>query len=186
MLDSRKLNANTPAVQKHLEFMLSIINRMADECRALKTWCVTIVAATLFVVARTDASWYVTLIALFPVMAFWVLDAYYLAVERWYRDKCSEFVEKLHSKKLSANDLYVDPKEKKYQWGKALISTPVRVFYPAIAVAVVFAACLLAGANKHSVATCASSPHISKGASVPYGHTSADACQTECVSPPEL
>ena len=160
------LDVNTPAVQKHLELLQDVINRMASESRALKTWCVTIVAAILFVVARTDASWCVTLLALLPVIAFWVLDAYYLALERVYRDKYDAFVGKLHGGQLSLKDLYVvTPGKEPLQWWEAIKSKPVWVFYLAVVVSIAVATWLLAE----------------------YAHMDAplQVCQTECVSSPE-
>ena len=166
MPENQPLDENSTAVQKHLEFLQDVINRMASESRALKTWCVTIVAAILFVVARTDASWCVTLIALLPAVAFGGLDAYYLALERMYRGKYDAFVGKLHGGQLSIKDLYVvTPGKEPLQWWEALKSKPVIVFYLTVVASIAVATWLLAE----------------------YAHMDAplQACQTECVSPPE-
>ena len=48
-----ELNHDSSAVQKHLEIMQGVINRMAENSRSCKIWCVTLVAATLVLVART-------------------------------------------------------------------------------------------------------------------------------------
>ena len=50
---SSELNHESSAVQKHLEIMQGVINRMAENSRSCKVWCVTLVAATLVLVART-------------------------------------------------------------------------------------------------------------------------------------
>ena len=69
---------------KHLEFIQSIINRMACYSFLLKGWTVTIVAA-LFALAADKADLRFVILALFPVMAFWILDAFYLWQERLFR-----------------------------------------------------------------------------------------------------
>ena len=41
------------SVQQHLTIMQGVIQRMAENSRSCKLWCVTLVAATLVLVART-------------------------------------------------------------------------------------------------------------------------------------
>lgn len=72
---------------KHLEFIEGAINRMASNSFAMKGWMLTIVAALLAIYADSNPknSLYI-LIAIFPTVMFWLLDAYYLYIERKYRD----------------------------------------------------------------------------------------------------
>lgn len=72
---------------KHLEFIEGAINRMASNSFAMKGWMLTIVAALLAIYADSNPknSLYI-LIAIFPTIMFWLLDAYYLYIERKYRD----------------------------------------------------------------------------------------------------
>ena len=69
---------------KHLELIQGVINRMAQVSFILKGWTVTIVVTLLAVAASTQNSWY-GLLALFPAIVFWGLDAYYLRQERLFR-----------------------------------------------------------------------------------------------------
>jgi hypothetical protein len=69
---------------KHLEFVQGAINRMATNSFLLKGWTVTISAA-IFAVAVKGANHHFVLIGLFPALAFWSLDAYYLRRERMFR-----------------------------------------------------------------------------------------------------
>ena len=69
---------------KHLEFIQSVINRMAHNSFVLKGWSVTLVAA-IFVLAAKDANERYAVLALFPGLAFWALDAYYLRQARLFR-----------------------------------------------------------------------------------------------------
>ena len=69
---------------KHLEFIQSVINRMASNSFMLKGWAVTLVAG-IFVLAGKDTDKLYFLVAYIPVIVFWWLDAYYLLQERLYR-----------------------------------------------------------------------------------------------------
>lgn len=69
---------------KHLEFIQSVITRMAHNSFLLKGWSVTLVAA-IFALAAKDANEAFALLAFFPGLAFWGLDAYYLRQERLFR-----------------------------------------------------------------------------------------------------
>jgi hypothetical protein len=70
---------------KHLEFVQSAISRMATNSFVLKGWTVTLVAA-LFALAAKDSNRRFALLALFPALTFWGLDAYYLRQERLFRN----------------------------------------------------------------------------------------------------
>ena len=105
MVESQPLNENSPAIQTHLTIMQGVINRMAENSRSCKVWCVTLVAATLVLVARTGEPQH-TLIALVPTLLFLFLDSYYLALERAFIRSQNTFVSKLHRGKLESADLY--------------------------------------------------------------------------------
>lgn len=70
---------------KHLEFIQGVIARLANNSFLLKGWSVTLVAAILALTVR-NPSVYTVLLALFPALIFWGLDAFYLAQERHFRD----------------------------------------------------------------------------------------------------
>ena len=105
MSEQSQLNHESPAVQKHLEIMQGVIARMAENSRSCKVWCVTLVAAVLVLVARTGEPRH-ALIALVPAIVFYMLDAYYLALERGFRKSYNGFVGKVHSGQASSSDLY--------------------------------------------------------------------------------
>ena len=69
MAETPPLNAESSAVQSHLTIMQGVIQRMAENSRSCKVWCVTLVAATLVLVARTGEPQH-TLIALVPTLLF--------------------------------------------------------------------------------------------------------------------
>ena len=106
MVEGQPLNEESSAVQSHLTIMQGVINRMAENSRSCKVWCVTLVAATLVLVARTGEPQH-ALIALVPTLLFWVLDAYYLGLERRFRKSYRAFVEKVHNGKIATTDLFI-------------------------------------------------------------------------------
>ena len=105
MAESSNYGAESSAVQKHLEITQGVISRMAESSRSCKVWCVTLVAATLVLVARTGKADH-ALIALTPTALFYVLDAYYLMLERRFRKSYNNFVGKVHTGEVCTSDLY--------------------------------------------------------------------------------
>lgn len=69
---------------KHLEFIQTIIARMANNSFLIKGWSVTI-AAAFFALAAKDSDQIFSVLAIFPILVFWYLDAYYLRQERLFR-----------------------------------------------------------------------------------------------------
>lgn len=99
------LDETSPSIQSHLGIIQSVIQRMANNSTACKTWCITIVSAILVVTAdkgNSNLAW----IAVFPTVLFAALDTYYLALEKGFRNSYTSFICKLHNKSLAAEDLY--------------------------------------------------------------------------------
>ena len=105
MTEQSTPNQESNAVQTHLTMMQGVIQRMAENSRSCKVWCVTLVAAVLVLVARTGSAEH-ALIALTPTALFFLLDAYYLSLERAFRTSYDAFVGKVHSGQISTLDLY--------------------------------------------------------------------------------
>ena len=93
------------AVQTHLTIMQGVIQRMAENSRSCKVWCVTLVSATLVLVARTGKAEH-ALIALAPTALLYVLDAYYLMLEKMFRNSYDDFVGKVHIGQVTTVHLY--------------------------------------------------------------------------------
>lgn len=70
---------------KRFEVLQNIITRMAQNSFTIKGWAVTVVAALLALSNRESDRWFAAY-ALYPSIAFWGLDAYYLLMERVFRD----------------------------------------------------------------------------------------------------
>lgn len=131
MTESRSYDAESSAVQTHLKIMQGIIERMAENSRACKVWCVTLVSASLILVARTEKPDYI-LVALVPIILFLVLDTYYLTLERAFRGSYDTFVEELRNDNISSSDLYIvkptDTVPKVFIY--SLRSVSIYIFYP--------------------------------------------------------
>lgn len=106
MKERSDLDYDSSGVQKHLEINQNVIMRMGENSRSCKVWCVTLVAAVLVLVARTGEANHV-LIALGPTLLFYVLDSYYLSLERAFRRSFDYFVHELHEGRVSSHDLFV-------------------------------------------------------------------------------
>ena len=105
MSESQPISHESNAVRTHLEMVQGIIQRMAENSRSCKVWCVTLVSAILVLVARTGNAEH-AMIALAPTVLFLVLDAYYLSLEGGFRKSYDVFVAKVHSGHALTSDLF--------------------------------------------------------------------------------
>lgn len=96
---------NSQAVQAHLSITQSVIQRMAANSASCKAWCITLVSAILVIVADKGKPQF-AFIAIIPTLLFLVLDTYYLALERMFRQSYNKFIKKLHRSEIIASDLY--------------------------------------------------------------------------------
>jgi len=99
------LSESSPSVQTHLGIIQGVIERMASNSTSSKAWCITIVSAVLVIVADKGKPDF-AFIALIPILLFLALDAYYLAMEKGFRNSYNQFVRKLHQSELMPEDLY--------------------------------------------------------------------------------
>lgn len=117
------------SIHLHLENMSSIIERMATNSESSKTWCISLVSAIIVVVSEEKTPRLIWL-ALLPTLMFFVLDVYYLSLERGFRSSYSEFVKKLHNNSLRLEDLFLfDSGDVGSQVFKAISSFSVWPFY---------------------------------------------------------
>ena len=140
MCEKPILNEATASVQIHLGIMQSVIQRMANNSSACKTWCITLVSAILVVVADKSKFDYVFL-AYLPVVLFMALDTYYLSMEHAFRKSYNNFIKNLHEGTLSTADLfYVKPAGNMFHHQiKSLCSFSVWSFYVMLGLAILLA-----------------------------------------------
>lgn len=104
------IDPTSPSIQTHLSILQNVIQRMAVNSSSSKAWCITLVSAVLVIVADKGKPDY-AYIAFLPTLVFAALDAYYLALEKAFRNSYNDFISKLHGKRLTETDLYsVAPK----------------------------------------------------------------------------
>lgn len=70
---------------KYLEMLQTAIARMAENQFTLRKWSVGLGTAVIGYVAAKDDHPKAALLAIFPAVVFWILDAYYLALEVKFR-----------------------------------------------------------------------------------------------------
>lgn len=137
MTEDNKLETSHPSVQTHLEILQGVVQRMASNSSQCKTWCITTVSAILVVVSGRGNS-DLALLALFPTFLFFLLDQYYLSLEKSFRESYNEFVKKIHEGAVCLGDLYlVEPKG---QHSLSAIGSPsIWIFYSGLAGLIVLA-----------------------------------------------
>ena len=100
------LKYNDVAVLKHMDMYQNIITRMANNSSACKNWCIVLVSALLaFIIdkGRVDVAW----LGAIPISMFYFLDAYYLGLEKQFRDAQKESAYKIRASKFMLKDLFV-------------------------------------------------------------------------------
>ena len=143
----------SPAVQGYISMLQGIINRMAGNSASCKTWTVTLVAALLALLVGKQIQIYILLICLIlVVLLLFVLDCYYLGLERITIGIQKDFLKSLSkdSEEEYINQLYDVSKlaNKKLQKDKAkeamrsLSTLPFYSFVALIALIVLILNCI--------------------------------------------
>jgi len=96
---------NQPAVMKHLEILQGIITRMANNSASCKTWMLTII--TGLIALSIEKGCFPIWISLIPTIMFFILDSFYLGLEKHFRKLYNDFVSKLADNSIEINDVYV-------------------------------------------------------------------------------
>jgi len=121
---------------KHLEFIQDIINRMAKNSFLLKGWTVTIVAA-FFALAAQNLDIKFVILAIFPVVTFWILDAFYLRQERLFRALYNDVRKNTDMQSKDPFSLDTGPYINNVQsWSRTAVSKTLVIFYGIILVAI--------------------------------------------------
>jgi len=70
---------------KHLEFIQAVINRFATESARIKSYSIILTSVLLFLFTTITIKREYMYIPLITIIAFWILDSYYLWQERLFR-----------------------------------------------------------------------------------------------------
>ena len=114
------------AKTKHLEFIQTTINRMANNSFLLKGWAITVVGG-LLAFGFKDLDCRYIFVSLSVLFFFWILDGYYLLQEKLFR----ELYERTATKKESEIDFSMKTEkcEKGEDWFDCSFSKTLLVFY---------------------------------------------------------
>jgi hypothetical protein len=94
---------------KYLEMIQNVISRMAGNLFYLKGWTITLVTALFALATTKDANPAYSIVAFVPVYVFWILDGYFLSLERSFRSLYDDV------RKLDPKDIDFSMNPSKYQ-----------------------------------------------------------------------
>lgn len=124
--------------RKHLELIQNTIGRMAANSFLLKGWTVTLVSA-IFVLSQKDTSSEYLLVAVLPIIAFWILDGFFLKQERLFR-KLYDQVRVLNEEQIDFSMNTSAFNSSIQNWFSTIISRTLILFHGGILLAVITAA----------------------------------------------
>lgn len=130
---------DSQAVLNHLNTIQTVIQRMSNGSFSCKTWSITLISGLLVILIEKGKIELISITTI-PNVLFWLLDAYYLFLERRFRNYYNDFVKKLNYQELTPLDLQISlPKD---NLGKTFIqsvlSFSVSVFHSAILIIILF------------------------------------------------
>lgn len=96
---------------KHLEMIEHIIDRMTSNCFKLKEWTMGLVAAVCAFAAAGNDNRFI-FVAFIPIFCFWMLDSFYLTVERRYRKLYKKVIDTKERTDFSLDTSEFDPSKK--------------------------------------------------------------------------
>ena len=142
---SNKLSRlDSPAVQGYISMLQGIINRMAGNSASCKTWTVTLVTAMLVLLVDKQIQLPNPLLCLIPVVLLYLLDCYYLGLERITISIQEEFFSSLSKETADYIDLLYKVDERGqlgsqlYNMLKAIFSISTTPFYLLVASIVLY------------------------------------------------
>lgn len=119
---------------EHLKIIQGVITRMATNSFLLKGWTVTLVSA-LFALADRTKSQNFFVLAYFPALVFWILDAYYLSKERAFR----ELYDSVRNAAGDESDFSMHVGSSASNWALAFVAKVNWPFYSVIAAVILLA-----------------------------------------------
>lgn len=123
----------------YLQSIQNVITRLANNSFIIKGWTITLIAA-MFAITGKDivTNKNLVLFGCFPAFFFWLLDGYYLSLERRFK--------KLYdATRLPDGEINFSLEIKQYKSsiGKAIFSLPLLIFYGALIITIILINCFL-------------------------------------------
>ncbi|OYQ79404.1 hypothetical protein B9T19_06425 [Ignatzschineria sp. F8392] len=135
-LDTKQtcLHIESKAIQTHLGFLQDIISRLSDKSSTCKNWCITLTSAFILLSLRLENGSKYMFLSCIPIVVFFLLDSYYLYLERCFKKIYDSFVRKLHKGELKKDDIYLISRQSQgclscTEMGRAMLSPSVIIFY---------------------------------------------------------
>ena len=97
---------------KHLDYVTAAIERMAANSFKCKSWAIALTCAVL-ALNKIETSIHAPVIAILALISLWRLDAYYLRLERLFRELYSDV--RIHDFSASPYDMSLEPYNNKVQ-----------------------------------------------------------------------
>ena len=121
-------------IQFHLEMIQNIINRLSRNSFLIKGWSVILISA-FFALAAANSKIYFVFLSYFPLIVFWILDAYFLWQERLFR-ALYDYVRKLQEEDVdfSMNTSIVEKQVS--PWVNVVISKTLLLFHGTIFISI--------------------------------------------------
>ena len=99
-------NISMDDVRQYLQMLQDIINRMAANSSNCKAWAITLFTAMAALLIGVEVIRQWMWIILFPIVLFYFLDAYYLGLEKDYRNLEASFIKKFRAPEDSSSCVY--------------------------------------------------------------------------------
>lgn len=126
---------------KYLEFLQSVISRMASNSFLTKGWSLTLGTGVLGFSVK-ESSWALALIAAVPIVSFWLLDAYFLGLETLFRGLWDDAI------KAEQPNFNMNPGVLKWQkWCEAAVRPAVWLVHLPVFIVSMLAAFILLAAH---------------------------------------
>ena len=118
---------------QYFTIIQDVINRMAQNSFSIKAWTVTLIAA-IFILTFSIVNTLIFGVLLTITIIFWVLDSYYLKLERVYRrlykTKVEEYNDNQKRKSMKLFDMDYEPfKELEQRIPRIMVSKTEILFY---------------------------------------------------------
>lgn len=113
--------------RKHLELIQGVVNRMASNSFLFKGWSITIIAG-ISAFATKESNTTLMLVPIVSTLLFWSVDAYYLMLERAFRN----LYNKTTALKPEQINYLLTPDKKDMTFGcwiKTVFSRPVLILF---------------------------------------------------------
>lgn len=147
---------NEENINLHLSMLQDIIKRMADNSFKIKGWCITLVSALLgLLISNTDVVSNDLFIILIPIIGFGFIDAYYLRLERVFRNRYESDVKKIKENKIEEVKLLSfnsdNTKSEKTKYRQALFSKSILLLYIPLILSVILTIYILKNSNNQNI-----------------------------------